>query len=84
MSDNGIKQIFTVKDNEAFNGNEIEVFVDEMVRITNAEATFTDKYVQVFFSEVNLNDPSLFNEQELEESQLGSLANYRSKVMVRM
>ena len=36
--------------------------------------------VRVYFSLENLNDPSLFNEQALEDSELGSLVNYRGKI----
>ena len=31
-----------------------------------------------------LGDPSIFNNEEMEESPLGSLSNYRCKIMVRL
>ena len=77
------KNIFTVKDVENFVNGDIEVFTDELTRIENDEVIFSDKYVQVFFSEDGLSDPSLFNEQALEEALLGSFASYRNKIMVR-
>ena len=43
-----------------------------------------DWLARIYFSMENLNDPSLFNEQELEDSELGSLANYRGKITVRI
>ena len=76
------KNIFTVKDIEKFESGDIEIFTDELTRIVNKEAVFSDKYVQVFFCDEGLSDPSLFNEQELEEALLGSYASYRNKIMV--
>lgn len=74
--------IFSVKDIERFADGDIEIFTDELTRIENKEAVFSDKYVQVFFSDEGLSDPSLFNEQTLEEAVLGSYASYRNKIMV--
>ena len=62
---------------------DIEVFADEVCRIQNTEAVYSDKFVQVFFSDDKLEDPSLFNESELESSELGTFANYRGKIQVR-
>ena len=76
------KNIFSVKDIEKFTNGDIEIFTDELTRIENKEAVFSDKYVQVFFSDEGLSDPSLFNEQALEEAILGSYASYRNKIMV--
>ena len=76
------KNIFSVKDIEKFVNGDIEVFCDELTRIENKEAVFSDKYVQVFFCDDGLSDPSLFNEQALEEATLGSYASYRNKIMV--
>ena len=76
------KNIFSVKDVERFAGGDIEIFSDELTRIENDEVIFSDKYIQVFFSEEGLADPSLFNEQTLEEAVLGSFASYRNKIMV--
>ena len=56
--------------------------MDEVTKITNDEVVFTDKLVRVYFPEGGLNDPSLFNEQTLEEARLGSYAHYRNKTMV--
>ena len=81
-SDSVAKNIFTVKDIEKFNGGEIECFIDELTRIENSEAVFSDYCVQVFFDDQGLFDPCLFNEQTLEEDVLGSFACYRNKIMV--
>ena len=81
-SDTVAKNIFTVKDIEKFNGGEIECFIDELTRIENSEAVFSDYCVQVFFDDQGLFDPCLFNEQTLEEDVLGSFASYRNKIMV--
>ena len=78
------KQIYTVKDADVFANGDIEVFADEVCRIQNTEVIFTDKFVQVFFSPEKLDDPTLFNETELEASELGSFANYRAKIQVWM
>jgi len=77
-----VKNVFTVKDVQAFASGEVEVFVDEVTKITNSEMIFTDKLVRIYFPEGDLNDPSLFNEQCLEEATLGSYAHYRNKSMV--
>ena len=81
-SDAASKNIFTVKDIEKFEGGEVECFIDEITRIENSEAVFSDNCVQVFFDEKGLFDPCLFNEQILEEELLGSYASYRNKIMV--
>ena len=81
-SDSGIKNIFTVKDIENFAGGEIEIFTDEITKIENTEAVFSDSCVQVFFDDQGLFDPCIFNEQALEEDILGSYASYRNKIMV--
>ena len=78
-----IKNIFSVKDISVFADNEIEIFIDEVTKITNSEVIFTDKLVRIYFPVAQLNDPSLFNEQLLEEAKLGSYAHYRNKIMVR-
>lgn len=82
VGDSARKNIFTVKDVEKFANGDIEIFTDELTRIENKEAVFTDKCVQVFFCDEGLADPSLFNEQALEEALLGSYASYRNKIMV--
>ena len=82
MSDDVVENIFSVKDIESFKGGEIEIFVDELTKIQNKEAVFSDNMVQVFFDDEGLFDPCLFNEQALEEEILGSYASYRNKIMV--
>ena len=77
-----VKNIFTVKDVQSFAAGEIELFIDEVTKITNSEMVFTDKLVRIYFPEGELNDPSLFTEQCLEEATLGSYAHYRNKCMV--
>ena len=58
------------------------MFVDELTKITNSEVIFSDKLVRVYFPTEGISDPTTFNEQELEETQLGTFANYRNKSMV--
>lgn len=61
----------------------MEIFADELVRVENTEVIYRDLMVQVYFCEDMLGDPTIFNNDELEESPLGTLANYRIKIMVR-
>ena len=77
------KVIFSVKGLNQFKEGDTEIYVDELTRIQNTEAVFSDKYVQVFFSEDGLFDPTLFDVSSLEEAPLGSYASYRNKIMVR-
>ena len=76
------KVIFSVKGLNQFKEGDTEIFVDEITRIQNTEAVFSDRYVQVFFSEDGLFDPTLFDVPSLEEAPLGSYASYRNKIMV--
>ena len=60
----------------------IETFVTEVSRMESPEMIYSDNLVRVLFAENGLTDPCIFNEQELEEHQLGSFASYRDKIMV--
>ena len=80
------KQLFTVESKEDINKfklNEVELFARETVRIENSECVYVDLKVEALFSEESLGDPRIFNNESLEQSPLGSLANYRSKISVR-
>ena len=81
MTDDEVENIFTSKDIALFS-DDIEIYVDETLRAENVETVYTDQLVQVFFADHGLTDPSLFNEQSLEGSLLGSCSNYRGKIMV--
>ena len=81
-SDDEPKSIFTVKGVERFHRGNVECFVDELTKITNSEVVYSDKLVRVFFATDGIDDPNLFNEQALEEAQLGTFASYRNKSMV--
>ena len=62
--------------------NYTEIFIDQLVQISNSEAMFEDFHVQIYFSTENLWDPKIIQNEELESSPLGSKANYRSKYIV--
>ena len=74
--------IYTGKKLEKFSRNCIELYADELVVVENTESAYTDLAVQVYFSEEMLGDPTIFNNEEMEESPLGTLSNYRCKIMV--
>ena len=65
-----------------FTDNHVELYADEVLKITNDEATYVDLYVQAYFSFDDLGDQKIFNETELELAPLGSPANYRIRVQV--
>ena len=67
---------------ERFAENNVEAYAEEVLRIENDEASYVDISVQVYFNMDGLGDPLIFNESALEASQLGSKANYRSKIQV--
>ena len=68
---------------DKFSSNEVELYADEVLKITNDEATYVDLYVQAYFSFDDLGDQKIFNEDELEVAPLGSPANYRTRVQVQ-
>ena len=82
-SDTDTNVLYSDEDKEKFNGNEIEVQCDEIIRIESHDVVYTDKIVQVLFSGDDLVDPNIFNSSELESTTLGSMASYRNKIMVR-
>ena len=75
-------QVFTFDDAQNFSLGETEILVDEVTRMESPEMIYSDKLVKVLFAESGLTDPRIFNEQVLEECQLGSFASYRNKTMV--
>ena len=75
--------MFTSKPTADFVGNEVEYFAEECMRIESGDVIYSDKQLTVYFSAAELGDPTVFNNQELEEAPLGSLSSYRSKIMVR-
>ena len=68
---------------DKLHSNDVEIYADEVLKITNDEATYVDLYVQAYFSFDDLGDQKIFNENELEMAPLGSPANYRTRVQVR-
>ena len=62
----------------------MEIFCDEVLKLQNKEAIFTDVYCQVYFSLENLEDQSIFNEEALETSPLNTMANYRTRLQVQL
>lgn len=76
--------IFTFKKSACFSDNAIEVYADEIERVENRETIYSDLLVQVYFSQNELGDPAIFNNEELECSPLGSLSYYREKIMVSL
>ena len=56
--------------------------ITELSRVESPDVIYSDKLVRVLFAESGLTDPAIFNEQSLEECQLGSYASYRNKIMV--
>ena len=69
---------------DKLSSNEIELYADEVLKITNDEASYVDLYVQAYFSFDDLGDQKIFNEDELEVAPLGSPANYRTRVQVSL
>ena len=79
-------QLMTIKsegDIDKYKNNEVELFAREVVRIENDECVYIDLKVDALFNEEALGDPNIFNNESLETSPLGSLSNYRQKIMVR-
>ena len=82
MNDVDQIQIVSLDNVAEFVKGEVEIFANEVTRMESPEVIYSDKRVQVMFAEAGLTDPTIFNEQTLEECQLGSFASYRNKIMV--
>ena len=57
------------------------MFIDQILQVKNCETIYEDFAVTAFFAVEGLWDPSTMQEDLMEESPLGSVANYRSKVV---
>ena len=84
LSDTYVQHMYLDKSIDTLKNSDVEIFVDEWVKVENQEVVYTDRMVKVLFSEDDLFDPCLINEQVLEESPLGSMSSYRNKAMVRI
>ena len=84
LSDSFVQHMYSNKNIESYKESDVEIFVDEWIKIENQEVVYTDRLVKILFEEDELYDPSLINEQALEESALGSFSNYRNKIMVKL
>ena len=74
--------IYTFKKLQDFDGNKVEVFADEVMKVENAEASYAEFAVQLVFSTENLGDQRIYCETALEQAPFGTHANYRSKLQV--
>ena len=81
-SDHGLESVYSCKKVASFGGNEVEIFCDEVLKVQNTEAVFTDVYCQVYFSLEDLSSQTIFNEESLEASPLDTVANYRTRIQV--
>ena len=70
------------KELDPVDDNYTEVFIDQLMQVSNSEAVYEDFHVQIYFSTENLWDPTIIQNEELEASPLGSKANYRTKYIV--
>ena len=57
------------------------MFIDQTLRATNIETIYEEFVAQIFFAVEGCWDPKTLQDEALEGSPLGSLANYRSKVI---
>ena len=67
---------------EKYDEHFAEVFIKQTRMVTNSEVMFEEFAIQAFFSQDDLWDPRILNEEALESSPLGSISNYRNKYMV--
>ena len=58
-----------------------EVYIDQIMQVDNMETIFEDFTVSAYMAVDGLWDPTTLQEEALEESCLGSVANYRSKIV---
>ena len=77
-----LESVYSCKKVASFGENEVEIFCDEVLRVQNTEAVFTDVYCQVYFSLDDLTSQTIFNEESLEVSPLDTVANYRTRIQV--
>ena len=53
-----------------------------MLSVESNEVGYAEYLVKIMFDDNTIYDPSIVNEQALEDSLLGSFANYRNKSQV--
>lgn len=58
-----------------------EIYIDQVLQVKNMEVIYEDFTVSAFMAVEGLWDPTTLQEEALEETSLGSIANYRSKVV---
>ena len=58
-----------------------EIYIDQIMQVKNMETIYEDFSVSAYMAVEGLWDPTTLQEEELEESCLGSIANYRSKLV---
>ena len=58
-----------------------EIFADQILQVKNSEAIYEDFAICAFFAVEGMWDPTTLQEEALEEFPLGSVANYRSKLV---
>ena len=54
------------------------------MQVQSPEVCYTEYMVKIMFDDQDLNDPTIVNEQVLEDAILGSQASYRNKAQVRL
>lgn len=57
-----------------------EIFIDQILQVKNSEAIFEDFTITAYLAVDGMWDPNTLQEGVLEESPLGSIANYRMKM----
>ena len=73
--------IFSKAKDLAGDNDYTEIFVDQVLQVKNCEAIFEDFAITAYFAVEGIWDPSTLQEGLMEESPLGTVANYRSKVV---
>ena len=66
------------KDSNEYN----EVFVDQTRKVQNQEVIYEEFTVHMFFACEDLWDPTILQNQNSDGTALGTVANYRAKLVV--
>ena len=82
FTDTLVRHVYTCAGIAKFAKGDTEVFLEKQLRVESPEVCYEEMIVKVMFDNDELNDPSIINEQALEDSLLGSHANYRGKTQV--
>ena len=81
-SDLVVRHVYSSSEIAHFAKGETEIFLEKLLKVESPEVCYEELLVKVMFDDNELNDPAIVNEQALEESLLGSHANYRGKSQV--